>query len=106
MIEGIIKNIQKFINKPFLKSELETCLDKQKNLLMQNILRETKEEYNAIWDTLFELDMLFQIPQGYACASYKLSVNNIYIHNLKIRKEHCLSCKDDLDEIIRRIEIK
>ncbi len=91
MKEKLIKEIQKFLNQPFKYSALLLFLDKQKDFLLQpNILDKAEEyEYNALWDTIIELEKYFNYAkETNMTIGCQLSVLGLFDHNLKERKKY------------------
>jgi len=91
MSERLIKEIQKFLNAPFRYADLIKFLDKKKNFLLhKNIIDKTNErEYNALWDTINDLERLFLFgnkPQ--LVIGTKVSVLKIFNYNLSERTKN------------------
>ena len=89
MKEALIKTIQKFLNTHFWYAALLIMLDKQKDLLLtKNVLDKTDDfEYNALWDTIIELEKMFlyaNAPNWVIGA--EISVLKVFNDNLKERK--------------------
>jgi hypothetical protein len=88
MLEKIIQEIQKLINGQFKYAELIALLDKKKDfLLRQEILDKLPtEQYNAMWDTMINLEEFFKTfsNNNYVTTS-EIPVNRIFQHNLKLR---------------------
>ena len=90
MKENLIKQIQKFLNAPFRYSDLLIFLNKQKNLLLQkNILDKTDGyEYNAIWDTILEVEGIFKYADApNLVIGCEMSVLKTFDDNFKSRKK-------------------
>jgi hypothetical protein len=88
MKENLIKTLQKFLNSPFRYVELLNILDKQKDfLLTKNILEKTEGyEYNALWDTISDLEKTFLYAKAPNLAiAARISVLGIFDRNFKNR---------------------
>jgi hypothetical protein len=91
MKENLIKTLQKFLNSPFKYAELLVILDKQKTLLLQeNVILKTEEcEYNALWDTVLEIEKNFAIfNKPNLVINTEFSVTILYDHNFKSRQKY------------------
>ncbi len=90
MKENLISIIQKFLNKPFTYAEILVILDKQKDfLLTKNILDKTEDcEYNALWDTIFDLEKCFlPFKDPNLIIGCQLDVLEIFDYNFKERRK-------------------
>ena len=89
MKENLIKAIQKFLNRPFRYSELLIFLDKQKDFLLQkNIIDKTEDcEYNALWDTILEVEKKFKYADApNLVIGCEMSILKTFDDNFKCRK--------------------
>ncbi len=92
MKEDLIKNLQKFIDKPFFYKELLEYLDKQKDILLQEkvIEKTEKNDYNALWDTINDIEKLFSYAKepNFVIGSSNISVLKRFNLNHELRKKY------------------
>jgi len=90
MIEEVVKEMQRVLNRPFRHDELLRAIDAQrKYLLGKYILRDADElEYNTAWDMLHYFEHRFtQFADSRWAISVRISVLLIFNHHLSQRKQ-------------------
>ena len=89
MINGVVKSMQKFFNKPFRYDELLKICDSRKDfLLKEDVLNKISEdEYNALWDMLLHLEKFFLFAnEKKFIIRTQISVLNIFNYYHEQRK--------------------
>jgi hypothetical protein len=86
MVDKLLLEFQKFINKPFYKKDFESLIDKHIELLYRNVDNLLEREFNAYMDTMFYYKhSVVDSFTEYSIGVFSGSIRPIYNYQLKIR---------------------
>jgi hypothetical protein len=109
MNENFTRDIQKFINTPFKPSALYSFIDRKKDFLLKSGIIDNceKNQYNAMWDVLCDLESYYNFLKGHsdnlACLTNDLSIEKMYKYNLIVRT-YAVTDKDKCTELINALK--